>query len=222
MGVGPIERGRTVVAQSQDGDQAGSKPNRIGIILFDQFETLDVFGPVQMLGRLPDFQLVAITQDGAPATSSQGLATVAHHSFADAPQLDILLVPGGMGTRKEVENPVLLDFLRRQSDGADYVTSVCTGSALLAKAGILDGLRATTNKMGFDWVAGQSDQVAWQPHARWVVDGKFLTSSGVSAGTDMALALVAKLYDRATADKTAREAEYVWNDDPDQDPFAIG
>ncbi|WP_442680460.1 DJ-1/PfpI family protein [Sphingomonas sp. ASY06-1R] len=207
------------MAQSHDGDPAGHK--RIGIILFDQFETLDVFGPVQMLGRLPDYRLVAITQDGGPVTSSQGLATVAHFSFATAPQLNIVLVPGGMGTRKEVENPVLLNFLRTQSAGADYVTSVCTGSALLAKAGILDGRSATTNKVAFDWVAGQSDKVAWQRHARWVEDGTFLTSSGVSAGTDMALALVAKLYGREAADKTAREAEYVWNDDPDQDPFAI-
>ncbi|WP_420136927.1 DJ-1/PfpI family protein [Sphingomonas sp.] len=209
------------MAQSHDGDPAASGQKRIGIILFNEFETLDVFGPVQMLGRLPDYRLVAITQDGTAVTSSQGLISLAHHAFLDAPHLDILLVPGGMGTRREIENLVLLDFLRARSDDADYVTSVCTGAALLAKAGILDGRNATTNKAAFDWVAGQSDKVAWQRHARWVADGKFMTSSGVSAGTDMALALVASLHDRDTAEKTAREAEYVWNDDPHKDPFAI-
>ena len=91
---------------------------------------------------------------------------------------------------------------------------------LLAKAGILDGRRATTNKVAFAWVASQSSRVDWQKTARWVVDGKFMTSSGVSAGTDMALGLVEKLYGRAMADSVARAAEYRWNNDPADDPFA--
>lgn len=196
-------------------------PAIIGIVLFDGFETLDVFGPVQMLGRLRDHRLVAVSATGAPATSSQGLATVVQHDFAGAPRFDVLLVPGGQGTRPGVDDPILLDFLRRQSATARWVTSVCTGAALLARAGVLDGRRATTNKVAFDWVARQSDKVAWQPRARWVVDDGYMTASGVSAGTDMALALVAELYDRATAEATARSAEYVWNEDPDEDPFAI-
>lgn len=196
-------------------------PRKIGIVLFEQFETLDVFGPVQMLGRLPDYELVAISENGASVTSSQGLPAGVHHSFGSTPQLDGLLVPGGQGTRREIDNPALLDFLRRQSEGAAWVASVCTGAALLAKAGILDGRRATTNKIAFDWVAGQSKQVDWQRRARWVVDGRFWTSSGVSAGTDMALALVQHLYDRPTARETARGAEYVWSEDPGDDPFSI-
>ena len=193
----------------------------IGIVLFDGFETLDVFGPIQMLGRLPQHKLVAVSQTGAPAASSQGLSTVVHHAFADAPQFSVLLVPGGMGTRAEIGNTVLLDFLRRQAGYAGWVTSVCTGAALLAKAGLLDGRRATTNKAAFAWVTSQSDKVMWQPRARWVVDGNVLTSSGVSAGTDMALALVERLYDRDTAEAAARRAEYVWNDNSDDDPFAL-
>lgn len=119
-----------------------------------------------MLGRLPNHRIVAVSQTGAPATSTQGLAKVVHHAFADAPQFDVLLVPGGAGTRIEVENPLILDFLRRQRTHATWITSVCTGSALLAKAGILAGRRATTDKAAFAWVASQSDKVSWQLHAR--------------------------------------------------------
>ena len=193
----------------------------IGIVLFDGFETLDVFGPVQMLGRLPKHKLVAISQTGAPVTSAQGLTTVVHHDFASAPPLHVLLVPGGMGTRTEIGNSALLKFLQRKAGEAAWIASVCTGAALLAAAGVLDGRRATTNKAAFKWVASQSDKVEWQPRARWVVDDNVLTSSGVSAGTDMALALVEQLYDRAQAEEAARVAEYVWNGDPNDDPFAV-
>lgn len=192
----------------------------IGVVLFDGFETLDVFGPVQMLGRLPKHKLAAISQTGDPVISSQGLATIVHHDFADVPPLHILLVPGGMGTRSEIANSVMLDFLQRKASEAAWVASVCTGAALLAAAGMLNGRRATTNKTAFDWVSGQSSEVKWQPRARWVIDGNILTSSGVSAGTDMALALVEQLYGRERAETAARAAEYVWNDDPNDDPFA--
>ena len=193
----------------------------IGIVLFPSFETLDVFGPVQMLGRLPDHKVVFVAQKAGPVRSSQGIEAVASYSFEDAPQFQLLLVPGGMGTRTEVNNEALLAFLRRQDRGTEFTTSVCTGAALLAKAGLLDGRRATTNKMAFRWVAGISDKVKWIGRARWVVDGKYVTSSGVSAGTDMALALVERLYGRELAEKCARGAEYQWNDDADNDPFAI-
>ena len=193
----------------------------IGIVLFDGFETLDVFGPVQMLGRLPKHKLVAISETGAPVTSAQGLTTEVHHDFASAPPLHVLLVPGGMGTRTEIGNSALLEFLQRKAGEATWIASVCTGAALVAAAGVLDGRRATTNKAAFEWVASHSDKVEWQPRARWVVDGNVLTSSGVSAGTDMALALVEQLYDHAQAEEAARVAEYVWNGDPNDDPFAV-
>lgn len=194
---------------------------KIGIVLFADFETLDVFGPVEMWGRLPDYEIVMISQDGKPVKSAQGIETVVAYSFADVPQVDILMVPGGTGTRAEVSNPAMLAFLQKQDRGTSWTTSVCTGSALLAKAGILDGRKATSNKLAFKWVSQQSDKVAWQGHARWVIDGKYVTSSGVSAGTDMALGLVEKLYGRDVADKTAHFTEYVWDDDPNKDPFAV-
>ncbi len=193
----------------------------IGVVLFPSFETLDVYGPVQMLGRLPDYRVVFVAQKAGPVRSSQGVEALASYSFEDAPQLDILLVPGGMGARSEVHNEALLDFLRKQDKGTELTTSVCTGAALLAKAGLLDGHRATTNKRSFDWVKSQGEKVDWVGRARWVTDGKYVTSSGVSAGTDMALALVERLYGREKAVETARSAEYQWNDDPDNDPFAV-
>ncbi|MGF7156014.1 DJ-1/PfpI family protein [Novosphingobium gossypii] len=194
---------------------------RIGIVIFDRYETLDVFGPVQMWGRLPDYQIVMISQTGAPVTSSQGVSTNVAYSFANAPQMEIIMVPGGGGTRSEVNNPAMLDFLRRQDRWTEWTTSVCTGAAVLAKAGVLDARRATTNKRAYPWATSQSAKVQWQGRARWVVDGKYVTSSGVSAGTDMALALVEKLYDRKMAERIADGAEYTWNHDPQNDPFAI-
>jgi transcriptional regulator GlxA family with amidase domain len=126
-----------------------------------------------------------------------------------------------MGTRREVENRALLRWLAAAADRAEIVASVCTGSALLAKAGVLDGRRATTNKNAFDWVASQGPAVHWQRRARWVEDGKFITSSGVSAGTDMALALIARLCGIDQARQVAHWAEYVWNEDSADDPFAL-
>ena len=107
-----------------------------------------------------------------------------------------------------------------QSANAEYVTSVCTGSALLAKAGILDGIRATTNKMAFEWASAQSSKVIWEKQARWVEDGKFFTSSGVSAGMDMSLAVIAKLLGHEVAEQAATWAEYDWHRDAGWDPFA--
>jgi putative intracellular protease/amidase len=197
------------------------KPKTIAIVLFDGFETLDVFGPVQMWGRLTDHELVTVSEQGGTVVSTQGLGSVCRYSLADAPQFDIVMIPGGEGARREVNNPAMLDFLRRQDRGTDWTVSVCTGSALLAKAGILDGRKATTNKRSWAWATSQSGAVDWQRRARWVVDGRHVTASGVSAGTDMALGLVETLYGRQQAERIAEEAEYVWNDDSHFDLFAV-
>lgn len=198
-----------------------AKPKKLGVILFEGFETLDVFGPVQIWGRLPDYELVMVSEHGGPVRSAQGFEILSSYSFENAPQLDILMIPGGEGTRREVDNPRMLDFLRRQDRATEWTTSVCTGSAVLAKAGILRGRKATSNKLAWVWATGQSSEVDWQASARWVVDGKFITSSGVSAGTDMALALVERIYGRTIAERIARGAEYTWSNDPENDPFAV-
>lgn len=200
---------------------AGSTTKKqIGIVLFDQFETLDVFGPVEMWGGMPDYEMVMVSQQGGLVRSSQGIETQTSYSFETAPQFDILMVPGGMGTRSEINNPAMLAFIQKQDKATQWTVSVCTGAALLAKAGVLKQRRATSNKLAFDFAVAQDGDVLWQKQARWVFDGKYVTSSGVSAGTDMALALVEKLYNREQAESIAHWTEYVWNSDPKIDPFA--
>lgn len=152
--------------------------------------------------------------------SSQGIETQTRYSFASAPQFDILMVSGGMGTRTQIYNPALLEFIQRQDRHTQWTASVCTGSALLAKAGELKQRRATSNKQAFDFAVAQDSDVLWQKNARWVFDGKYVTSSGVSAGMDMALALVEALYSRAHAERIAHGTEYLWNSDPVVDTFA--
>jgi transcriptional regulator GlxA family with amidase domain len=119
-----------------------------------------------------------------------------------------------------VDNTPFIAELGRQCATARFVASVCTGSALLAKAGVLDGLSATSNKRAFGWVASQGPKVRWIARARWVEDGKFFTSSGVSAGMDMALGLIARLLDKETSIEVAQRAEYEWHQDKEWDPFA--
>ena len=193
----------------------------IGIVLYPGFEVLDVFGPTEMWANVPDFQVVMISQNGGMVRSAQGVSVATDYSFKTTPALDVIMVPGGLGTRTELENPVLLNFLREEDKQTRFTTSVCTGSALLAKAGLLKGHRATSNKAFFSLATQQDSSVDWAKSARWVEDGKFLTSSGVSAGTDMALGLVAVIHGKAGAHQLARSLEYQWNDDAANDPFAL-
>jgi putative intracellular protease/amidase len=192
----------------------------VGVVLFDGFELLDVFGPLEMFGMFPDtFELNLVAEKDRLIASAQGPRCAADEIFGDR-QYDLLVVPGGRGTRTEIDNEVVLGWLKAQSENAQYITSVCTGSALLAKAGILDGIRATSNKMSFDWVAAQGPNVRWVREARWVEDGNVFTSSGVSAGMDMALAVIEHVLGRKAADQAADWAEYIRNRDADLDPFA--
>jgi len=193
----------------------------LGVVLFPGFELLDVYGPLEAFGHLPEaFRIVQVAEQAGPVASAPGVRVVADATLADAPKLDWLLVPGGIGTRREVDNPKLLEWLRARAATAERVTSVCTGAALLARAGLLDGCRATTNKAVFSWVTSQGPRVTWVPEARWVHDGRFSTSSGVSAGIDMALDLIAKHVAVDTGEALARAMEYEWHRDAGWDPFA--
>jgi len=154
-----------------------------------------------------------------PVRSGEGPAIQAAYAFAEAPHWDILVVPGGFGTRAAVEDAAFLKQLALASERSTITATVCTGSALLARTGRLDGRPATTNKIAWDWVVKQGPRVRWQRRARWVDDGDLLTSSGVSAGIDMALALIARLNGRDMAVAAARNMEYIWNDDSSDDPF---
>jgi transcriptional regulator GlxA family with amidase domain len=171
-----------------------------------------------MLGEKAEISMLA-ERPGAVA-SVQGPRSVIDRTLEGAGDFDVILVPGGVGTRREVANEAFLESLRRLSQRSRYVTSVCTGSALLAKAGILDDRKATSNKRAFTWVASQGPRVEWIAQARWVEDGKFFTSSGVSAGMDMTLGLIAHLFGRETSAAIAQGAEYEWHEDKGWDPFA--
>ena len=199
-----------------------SKRLSVAVVLFEGFELLDVFGPLEMFGLLPEqFEIFLVAEEGDIISSSQGPKSLIDYHFDNCPEFDILLIPGGRGTRREVDNPALLAWLQSQAQTAQYVTSVCTGSALLARAGLLDGRRATTNKAAFEWVVSQGERVDWQKQARWVEDDNYFTSSGVSAGIDMSLALIAHLSGQETAEQVATWAEYEWHRDPAWDPFAL-
>ena len=194
---------------------------RLGVVLYNDFELLDAYGPLEMFGCLGDaLDIVVVAQSKGPVASSAGPKTLAEYDFTDAPDLDLLLLPGGIGTIPELENEALLAFLQDRCPATKVSMSVCSGSALLAKAGLLDGLPATSNKMFFSLATTQSDAVAWRPEARWVDAGQYVTSSGVSAGTDMALAVIEKLFGREHAEQVARFTEYQWHEDADADPFA--
>ena len=197
-----------------------TKPRILGAILYPQFELLDLYGPLEMFGCLgPPLQIVTVAEQSGPVRSSPGPCTVAEHSFASAPPLDLLLVPGGAGTFPQLDNKPMLDFLRERAPRAEVAMSVCTGAALYAKAGLLDGRRATTNKQFFSMTCASGPHTKWEKAARWVEDGPMVTSSGVSAGTDMALAVIAKLWGHSTAQQIANLTEYEWQTDSTRDPF---
>jgi putative intracellular protease/amidase len=198
----------------------------LGAILYEGFELLDMFGPLEMFTALPEERLevlmIAENKGVVKAGSMSGApmpSVVADYDFDTAPQLDLILVPGGVGTIPELSNTKMLNFLSERSKSATITSSVCTGSAMLAKAGVLDGKKATSNKQVFNLAAGSSDKVEWIESARWVDDGDVVTSSGVSAGIDMSLAIIARLFDVDTAEAIANGAEYTWHKDPNVDPF---
>jgi len=203
------------------------RPRRVSVLLFDGFELLDVFGPVELLSMLPDRVSVDfVGVQAGPVRSSQGAEVIAPRSLADAATErgerapDILLVPGGMGTRRLVDDRETLDALARWAASANLVTSVCTGSAVLAAAGLLEGHRATSNKLAFGWARGHGDDVEWMPSARWVEDGDRWTSSGVAAGMDMTAALIGRLFGDDVALEASNRIELETHPDPAWDPFA--
>lgn len=189
-------------------------------LIFDNFETLDLFGVVEVFGRLPDeYQCEFVSLQGGLISSSQNvkIQTIAMQDYQLS--TNILLIVGGKGTRKLVNDNQFLATLKALSEQAEFILSVCTGSALLAKTGLLDNKSATSNKLAWQWVIAQSNKVNWIGHARWVVDGKVYTSAGVSAGMDMAYGFIADQHGIEIARQKAQEIEYYWNEDKDSDDF---
>lgn len=193
----------------------------LGALLFPDFELLDLYGPLEFFGNMAGLiEVVTMAPVAGPVRSAQGVDGFAVHTLDLAPRVDILLVPGGIGTRTLAEDAAFLAKLRALGDAAQYVCSVCTGAGLLSASGLLDGRRATNNKMVFAWAASYGKDITWVKEARWVEDGKFFSASGVSAGMDMALALIEKLYGRDLATNLAVAAEYERHEDSTWDPFS--
>jgi putative intracellular protease/amidase len=212
--------------------------SNFNVLLFDGFETLDACGPIEVMGRLQkQYRIRAISPNGGAVLSAQSIEILtqpllpasngvfgadANPQYPDARMNhNVLLVPGGIATRDLVTDTGFLDALRDAAERSEWVLAVCTGSALLAAAGLLDGLEATSNKRAFKWVSGVNTRVRWLPRARWAVVGKYYTSSGISAGIDMTLGFVADRHGTEVAKEAAADMEYRWEPDKGNDPFAL-
>ena len=194
---------------------------RVSVVLFEGFELLDVFGPVELFRLDPSlFDVELIAPEAGPVRSSQGAEVVATSGYADAATPDIVLVPGGQGTRPLAVDADFLAWLATWAADARLVTSVCTGSALLAAAGLLDGFRATSNKRAFAWASSHGASVEWVAQARWVEDGNRWTSSGIAAGMDMTAAIIAAIHGPEVAAKLSDAAELEVHTDARWDPYA--
>ena len=191
----------------------------IGIVLFEAAEELDWVGPFEVFtmarqmsgeaGPAAGIEVVLASETGGRVTGAKGLRVEVDHTFESAPAFDVLLIPGGIGTRSEMKNPRMLDFLRKQAEDAEWVTSVCTGSAVLQAAGLTAGRRITTH-WGYLPALREAakDGTVVLEQVRYVRHGHLLTSAGVSAGIDMALWLVGELYGRDHARLTQKAMEY--------------
>lgn len=221
-------------------NQAFPRTQRIGIFVFDGFEPIDVWGFAEafaiarFLGTsyapapAYPFEVILISRDGDKVKSMNGPSVAPDWDFERARRdpLDLLMIPGGGGTwmlldedchPKEVET--LLKWVHAMDGRVKIMASVCTGAAVLARAGLLDGLPAATNHSTFSWVATHGPNVLWDSVSRWVDAGKYVTSAGVSAGTDMGFYLVSRLAGRAVAENAVTAAEYDWHRDPKEPIF---
>ncbi|MBK5544393.1 DJ-1/PfpI family protein [Pseudomonas sp. TH04] len=180
-------------------------PLQIGFLLFPGIQQLDLTGPYDVLGSLPDVALHLLWKDLAPVTSSTGLVFTPTMTYADCPRLDVICVPGGAGVGALMEDPHTLDFLKDQAQTARYVTSVCTGSLVLGAAGLLRGRKATTHWAYHDLLAPLG---AIAVQARVVRDGNLFTGGGITAGIDFALTLAAELYSEDVAQRVQLQIEY--------------
>jgi transcriptional regulator GlxA family with amidase domain len=208
---------------------------RIGVFVYEDFEPIDVWGFIEpfTIARFRGtfysspppypFEVVLISRDGGNVKSINGPWVACDWDFSRArtEPLDLLMIPGGGGTwplLDEKSNPsdvaALLDWVHAMDAKVQIMASVCTGAAVLARAGLLDGLAAATNHASFGWVASQGPKVKWDKVSRWIDAGKYVTSAGVSAGIDMGFYLVSRLCGRPVAESAVLAAEYDWNRNP--------
>lgn len=189
----------------------------VGILLFDEVEVLDFAGPYEVLSVTQDeqkdkpFKVVTISETGKEIRARNGLRVTPDCSFSNHPPLDTLIVPGGYGAREvESKNPVLVKWVKEQSEHVGIMTSVCTGAFILAEAGLLDGKKVTTHWTTLDRLEKEFPQLTVMRGVKFVDQGHIVTSAGISAGIEMALHLVAELTTLETAQLTAKHMEYDW------------
>ena len=196
---------------------------RVGIVLFNDIEVLDFCGPFEVFSatRLDEkrrreepspFEVFLVAETLSAVTTTGGMQVTPRYSFENCPRLDVLVVPGGWGTRRELKNKSLLEWLRTRDLEVETLTSVCTGSMLLGFAGLLNGLHATTHWGALDWMRDSFPQVTVEYEKHVVEDGRVFTSAGISAGIDMALKVVVRYYGEEVARATAAHMEYRFPD----------
>jgi transcriptional regulator GlxA family with amidase domain len=197
---------------------------RVGILIFPDVEVLDFCGPWEVFSatRLNEerrrqepspFEVSLVAQHSAPVTTAGGMRVLPDCTLASCPDLDILVVPGGWGTRQAIQNRTLIGWIAEQGERVETLTSVCTGAMLLGRAGLLDGRRATTHWRSLEWMRNSFPGVTVEAQLHVVEDGKVVTCAGISAGIDMALRVVARYHGDAIARATARHMEYRYPDD---------
>jgi transcriptional regulator GlxA family with amidase domain len=195
------------------------KRKRVGIVLFEDIEVLDFCGPFEVFSatrlteenrseEISPFDVVLVAERPGSIATTGGMTVLPNYTFENCPPINIVVCPGGWGTRKEMNNPVMLNWLRARAAEAEAVTSVCTGSMLLGFAGLLDGLHATTHWRSLDWMRDSFPSVTVEYDKHFVQDGRVFTSAGISAGIDMSLKVVAHYFGEDVARATARHMEY--------------
>ena len=192
---------------------------QVGILLFENVEVLDFCGPFEVFSvtrlneetrrdDLSPFNVFLVAETKEAVVTTGGMKVLPEYDLEDCPVLDILVVPGGWGTRKEMGNDHLLTWIADRSTQVETLTSVCTGALLLGKAGLLDGKRATTHWRSLDWMQGLFPKTTVEKHLHFVEEGNLFTSAGISAGIDMTLKVVSRYFGETIARATARHMEY--------------
>jgi transcriptional regulator GlxA family with amidase domain len=200
------------------------KRKRVGILIFPDVEVLDFCGPFEVFSvtRLNEelrrqepspFEVMVIAEHSGPIQTSGGLCVIPDIDISACPPLDILVVPGGWGTRKEIHNKRLVSWIAERGSEAETLTSVCTGAMLLGQAGLLDGKHATTHWRSLDWMRESYPTVTVEGSLHVVEDGHVITSAGISAGIDMALSVVTRYFGESVGRATARHMEYPYPED---------
>ncbi len=197
----------------------------VGILIFNEVEVLDFCGPFEVFSVAsrvastilnkrdqPPFGVFTIAERPGIIKARGNLLVQPHFSIQDHPPIDVLVVPGGQGTRQEVNNPTLINWIASVAAQARYNTSVCTGSFMLGKAGLLEGRNVTTHWASLDRMAESFPQVTVERGVRWVDEGQIVTSAGISAGIDMSLHMVERILGREVAEMTAKQMEYSWDE----------